>query len=168
MLRSKEAIPSSPYTQLRVPILAVRPAQTFVQSGQAGMRQNRKPAQAEAITETKHSNHNLDLKINSRRGRQDSLPHTSICLEEQKNSVPSQRSRHQEAELKGQGEWSKAVPAFTMSKGHSQATAHNAGGQQSATSTCWERRNPLGSAHCFPSQTNAWEGADSLPSFAND
>lgn len=60
------------------------PAQTFVQSGQAGMRQNWKPAHAGAVTESKHSNHNLDLKINSRRGRQDSFPHISICLETDK------------------------------------------------------------------------------------
>lgn len=49
------------------------PAETFVQSGQAGMRQNWRPAHAEAVTESKHSNYNLDLKINSRRGTQDSL-----------------------------------------------------------------------------------------------
>lgn len=98
---------SSPHTQPCVSILAVMPAQTFVQSDQAGMRRNWKPAHAGAITESKHSNHNLDLKINSRRGRQDSLPHISICLEKRQTRCPAREADIKKPDSKGEKDGAK-------------------------------------------------------------
>lgn len=171
MLQPKEATPSSPYTQTCVPIPAFVPAQTFMQSGQAGMRQNRRPAHAGAVTESKHSNYNLDLKINSRRERQDSLPHISICIESQQTQRPSQRSQHQEAGFRGCEEGAKLCqhPLCREDRAMRLMIVTEGSGGSNQQLIAAGRGESLWDQHTTSLHSaNTFEGADTLPNFAND